>query len=56
MFGLWGLVIGILSLLFGIFAIFFFPSSYWHQEENLTIGGIFLGVIALIVGGILVFW
>ena len=56
MFGLWGLGIGILLILFGIFAVFFFPSSEKHQEEALAIGGVFLGVVALIAGAILIFW
>jgi hypothetical protein len=56
MFGLWGLGAGILLLLFGVFAVFFFPSSGWHQETELSVGGIVLGVIALLIGGILIFW
>ncbi len=56
MFGLWGLVIGIALMLFGVFAVFFFPSSQTHQEGNITIGGIFMGVLALLIGGILIFW
>ena len=56
MFGLGGFLIGILLLLFGVFCIFFFPSSQTHQEGSLTIGGIFIGVVSLIIGGILVFW
>ena len=55
MFGIWGIVVGILSLLVGIFLVFFFPSSFKTQETELAIGGIFLGVIALIVGGVLIF-
>ena len=56
MFGLWGLGIGIVLLIFGVFAVFFFPSSHTHQEETLAIGGVFLGVVALIAGAILIFW
>ncbi len=56
MFGFWGLGTGILLLIFGVFAVFFFPSSLTHQERNLSLGGIFLGVIALIIGGMLIFW
>ena len=55
MFGLWGIVIGALLLLFGIFAVFFFPSSQTHQEETLAIGGVVMGVIALIIGAVLIF-
>jgi hypothetical protein len=56
MFGLWGLGIGIMMLLFGVFAVFFFPSSLTHQEKNLSVGGIFMGILALIIGGMLIFW
>jgi hypothetical protein len=56
MFGLWGIIFGSLSILFGIFSIFFFPSSLTHQERDISLGGVILGVIALIVGAILVFW
>jgi hypothetical protein len=56
MFGLFGIVGGILLLLFGIFCVFFFPSSYIHQENELTIGGIIIGVVSLIVGAMLIFW
>ncbi|UCD03156.1 MAG: hypothetical protein JSV63_00790 [Candidatus Aenigmatarchaeota archaeon] len=56
MFGLWGLGIGILSIIFGIFMVFFFPGSIKTQEEELQMGGVFLGVIALIVGGVLIFF
>ena len=55
MFGLWGLGIGILLLLFGIFSVFFYPSSEKHQETDLAIGGVILGVIALIIGSVLIF-
>ena len=56
MFGLWGLAFGILLLAFGVFAIFFFPSSQTHQEEPLTTGGIIMGIISLVIGAMLVFW
>jgi hypothetical protein len=56
MFGLWGIGGGILLLLFGIFCIFFFPESSTHQEQNITIGGIFIGIVSLVVGAMLVFW
>jgi hypothetical protein len=56
MFGLWGLGGGILLLLFGIFCVFFFPSSYYRQDEELSIGGIVIGLISLLVGAALIFW
>ena len=56
MFGLWGIGGGILLLLFGVFCIFFFPESEIHQERGLTIGGIFIGIVSLVIGAMLVFW
>ncbi|MBN1896781.1 MAG: hypothetical protein JW789_03605 [Candidatus Aenigmarchaeota archaeon] len=56
MFGLWGLAFGIILLAFGVFAIFFFPSSQTHQEESLAVGGVVMGVIAIVIGAMLVFW
>jgi hypothetical protein len=55
MFGFWGLGGGIVLLLFGIFCVFFFPSSSYHQEQNITVGGIVIGVVSLIIGGALIF-
>jgi hypothetical protein len=55
MFGLWGLFFGILLFLFGVFSVFFFPSSYYHQEADLAKGGIFLGIVALLLGAVLIF-
>ena len=56
MFGIWGLVGGILLFLFGIFAIFFYPSSSFHQERELAAGGIFLGFVAVLIAAALIFW
>ena len=56
MFGLWGLGIGILLLLFGVFCVFFYPSSEKHQETDLAIGGVIIGVISLIIGAVLIFF
>ena len=56
MFGIGGIIVGILLMLFGVFCVFFFPSSYYHQEESLTIGGIVIGVLSLIIGAMLIFW
>jgi hypothetical protein len=56
MFGLFGIAGGILLMLFGIFCVFFFPSSDVHQEKSLAIGGIIIGVVSLIAGAILIFW
>jgi hypothetical protein len=56
MFGLWGLGGGVLLFIFGVFCIFFFPSSSTHQEEEIAIGGVIIGVIALITGAVLIFF
>lgn len=56
MFGLWGVGGGILLWLFGIFCVFFFPSSMTHQEGELAIGGVVIGIISLIIGSILIFF
>jgi uncharacterized membrane protein len=56
MFGLWGLGFGVLLLLFGVFCVFFFPSSEKHQEQEIATGGVIIGVIALILGAALVFF
>lgn len=56
MFGLFGIVGGVLLLLFGIFCVFFFPESSIHQESNLAVGGIMIGIVSLIAGAMLVFW
>ena len=55
MFGLWGIGFGILLLLFGVFAVFFFPSSQTHQQEELATGGVIMGIISLIIGAVLIF-
>jgi hypothetical protein len=55
MFGWWGLGFGILFLLFGVFAVFFFPSSQYHQEKELATGGVIMGIVSLVVGAALVF-
>ncbi len=56
MFGIGGVIGGILLMLFGVFCVFFFPSSTTHQEQSLAVGGIVIGVISLIIGAMLVFW
>ena len=55
MFGLWGTVGGVLLLLFGIFCVFFFPSSERHQEASLAVGGVVIGLVSLVLGAVLVF-
>ncbi|MBI4181673.1 MAG: hypothetical protein HY520_01770 [Candidatus Aenigmarchaeota archaeon] len=55
MFGLSGLLAGILLLLAGIFLVFFFPGVTEHQPEADAYTGIVLGIIFLIAGAVLVF-
>ncbi|MEM5798304.1 MAG: hypothetical protein QXP39_01020 [Candidatus Aenigmatarchaeota archaeon] len=54
MFGLAGLIIGILLIIFGLYMIFFFPSTIEHQAE-FSWRGVLLGVIALVIGALLIF-
>jgi len=55
MFGLSGIVVGILLFLIGIFLFFFFPGNESHQPGNFSIMGIIIGFILLVAGGILIF-
>lgn len=55
MFGLTGLIIGILLILAGLFLVFLFPSVGEHQPESMGWTGVVLGIIFLIVGAVLVF-
>jgi len=55
MFGLIGIVIGILLLLVGIFLVFFFPSTMEHQPPGMSVTGVVLGLVLLVVGFVLVF-
>ena len=55
LFGLAGLVIGILLLLFGAFMVIGFPAAEEHQPQSFSWAGIVMGFIALLIGAVLVF-
>ncbi|UCD07198.1 MAG: hypothetical protein JSW41_05230 [Candidatus Aenigmatarchaeota archaeon] len=55
MFGIGGLILGIILILIGLFLTFFFPGTQEHQPPPFGAVGIFLGLILIIIGGILVF-
>lgn len=55
MFGLLGIIIGILLLLVGMFLVFFFPTTTEHQPQTMSYAGIFLGIVCLVGGFVLVF-
>ena len=56
MFGIWGPVFGILLGAFGLFMVFFFPNAQEHQDENFTISGIVMGIVALVASFFLIFF
>ncbi len=55
LFGLAGLVVGILLLAFGAFMVIGFPSAEEHQPYDFSVAGIVIGFIALAAGAVLVF-
>jgi hypothetical protein len=55
MFGIAGLLLGIVFVLVGLFMAFFFPTATIHQTEGFGLAGVIIGFIVLILGGILVF-
>jgi hypothetical protein len=55
MFGIGGLILGIILILVGLFMAFLFPGVAIHQTESFGRSGIVMGFILLIIGGILVF-
>jgi hypothetical protein len=56
MFGLLGIIFGIILFLVGGFLVIFFPSTEEHQGDTFSIVGILLGFIFLIAGFFLVFF
>ena len=56
MFGIWGVVLGVILGAFGIFMVFFFPHEYLHQSEEFGITGIVMGIISLIASFFLIFF
>lgn len=55
MFGIVGILVGLLLILAGGFLVFFFPSTAEHQPSPFDVVGVVLGFIFIIAGGILVF-
>jgi hypothetical protein len=55
MFGIIGILVGLLLILIGGFLVFFFPSTAEHQPHPFDITGVVLGFILLIIGGALIF-
>lgn len=55
MFGLGGLVAGILMIVIGGALIFFFPSAVKYQPDDMGIMVIVVGFVMVIVGAILIF-
>ncbi len=55
LFGLAGLIVGILLLLFGAFMVIGFPGSEEHQPYDFSVAGIVIGFVCLAIGVVLVF-
>ena len=56
MFGIIGLIIGILLILWGLYMIVFFPVQDQTQPEDIGIIGIVFGFVVLGIGIALVFF
>ena len=56
MFGVLGLIVGILLGAFGLFMVFFFPSVSEHQSNEFAISGIVIGIISLVISFLLIFF
>ena len=55
MFGLAGIIGGILLILIGAGMVFFFPSSRTYQPQQFNVIIIVLGFVLIILGGLLIF-
>ena len=55
MFGIIGILVGLLLIVVGGFLVFFFPSAWEHQPDPFGWVGVVLGFILIIIGGVLVF-
>lgn len=55
MFGVLGILIGIVLGAIGVFLIFGFPANPEHQPKNFSIIGVIIGFILAITAGLLIF-
>jgi hypothetical protein len=55
MFGLAGIIVGILLLLFAAFMVFFFPAAQEHQPGGFGWNGVLFGFVVGIIGIALIF-
>lgn len=55
MFGIIGILVGIVLILIGGFLVFFFPGTAEHQPPPFDVVGVVLGFILIIIGGVLIF-
>ena len=55
MFGIVGILVGLLLIVMGGFLVFFFPNTGEHQAPPFDVVGVVMGFIFLIIGGLLVF-
>lgn len=55
MFGLIGIVLGILSAALGVFLVFFFSGPKEEQPMEMSTAGIVIGIAALISAAVLIF-
>ena len=55
MFGLGGIVAGIVLILIGGAMVFFIPSSTTYQRGEMTAMGVVIGFVLIILGAILIF-
>ena len=55
MFGVTGIIAGILMIIIGGLLVFFFPSATEYQPSDFGIIVIVVGFVMIILGGILIF-
>jgi len=55
MFGLLGLITGIILLILGGYMVFFFPHAIGYQTEKFSAIGIIAGFVFLLIGALLIF-
>ena len=55
MFGLAGLIVGIILIVIGGALVFFFPSASTYQPQEFGIVAVVVGFVMIILGAIMVF-